>query len=356
MVFLTQPRKASGERLLLSFDRTTGKQLWQASITYKDEDPTHPTNFYASASPATDGERVVAWFGSAGLVAFDMKGRQLWKSDLGKQRHTWGYASSPVLHGNQVFLNFGPGERSFVVAVDKRTGKTLWQADVPAGKGEKFANWSAEDMYGSWSTPLMVKVQGRDQLIVSHPKRLAAYDPADGQLLWWCEGLGDLVYPSPVLAATGDNEPVILAASGFQGPSMAVKLGGSGDVTASHRLWHQPKSRSLIGTAVVDRGYAYWIDTTGIAQAMKVSNGEVMWTQRLPRQGDDNGVWSSPVLHQGKIYIVNKSGAVVIFEANPERFEAVTTNFVDEPSNSTVVLAGGDLLLRTHQALWCFRP
>lgn len=137
---------------------------------------------------------------------------------------------------------------------------------------------------------------------------------------------------------------------------MAVRLGGSGDVTATHRIWHQAKSRSLIGTAVVNQGYAYWIDTTGIAQAMKVSNGEVMWTQRLPRQGDDNGVWSSPVLHQSRIYIVNKSGAVVVFKADPKQFEAVATNAVDEPSNSTAVLAGGDLLLRTHQALWCIRP
>lgn len=356
MVFLTQPRKSSGERALMCFDRGTGKLLWQATAAYREEEPTHATNFYASASPATDGERVIAWFGSAGLFAYDLKGKLLWKADLGRQRHTWGYASSPVLYGDQVFLNFGPGERSFLVALDKKTGKILWQMDVPAGKGAKFANWSPEDMYGSWSTPLIVRHQGRDQLIVSHPKVLAGYDPASGKRLWWSEGLGDLVYPSPVLAAMDNNEPVIVAASGFQGPSMAVRLGGSGDVTATRRIWHQAKSRSLIGTAVVNQGYAYWIDTTGIAQAMKVSNGEVMWTQRLPRQGDDNGVWSSPVLHQGRIYIVNKSGAVVVFKADPKQFEAVATNAVDEPSNSTAVLAGGDLLLRTHQALWCIRP
>lgn len=352
-IFVTQAVKASGRRLLMCFDRATGKLRWQAGVAYTEEEPTHSTNPYASASPATDGERVVAWFGSAGLHAFDMDGKPLWKRDLGRQRHTWGYGASPIIHSQAVFLNFGPGERSFLIALDKRTGKTIWQVDVPAGKGAPFNQWSADDMYGSWSTPIVVRAAGRQELIVAHPRRLVSYDPSTGKILWSSEGLGDLVYPSPVADSTHDAEPVIVAASGFQGPVMAVRAGGRGDVTATHRLWHWPKNRQFIGTGVIRNGYLYWADNGGVAQCVRLTDGTVAWTARLPRAGEDGGVWSSPVLHKDNIYVMNKSGAVVVFKADPQRFEAVAVNALDEPSNSSVVLSGGDIILRTHAALWC---
>src|SRR5262245_58553062 len=97
------------------------------------------------------GERILAWFGSAGLLTYDFSGKKLWQRDLGRQRHTWGYGTSPVIHGNRVFLNFGPGERSFLVALDKTSGRTLWQVDLPAGKGDAFHRWTAEDTGGSRS-------------------------------------------------------------------------------------------------------------------------------------------------------------------------------------------------------------
>lgn len=345
-VLITQAKKAAGERLLLCLDRATGKQRWRAVVPYREEEPTHATNPYALASPATDGERAVAWFGSAGLHAFDLKtGKPLWKRDLGRQRHTWGYASSPLIAAGRVFLNFGPGDRNFLVAVDVKTGQTAWQVDIPVGKGAAFANWAAEDMYGSWSTPLLVRDGNRELLVVSHPRQLAAYDLASGKRLWAAEGLGDMVYPSAVLAATESGEPVLVAASGFQGPVIAVKLDGT-------RLWRWEKNKSYIGSAVSMGGYLYWVDNGGIAQAVRAATGEVAWTARLPRAGEDNGVWSSPVLNQGRIYVMNKSGATHVFRADPKAFESLGTSALDEPSNSSVVISGGMLFLRTHQALW----
>jgi outer membrane protein assembly factor BamB len=352
-IFLTQAKKSAGQRLLLCYDRTTGRLQWQAAVTYKEAEPTHETNPYASASPTTDGERVVVWYGSAGLHAYDMRGKLLWQRDLGRQRHTWGYAASPIIHGDRVFLNFGPGERSFLIALDKKSGRTLWQVDVPAGKGAKMMQWSPEDMYGSWATPIVVRTANRDELIVAHPRWLVAYDPATGKTLWSSEGLGELVYSSPVAGETAEGERVIVAVSGFGGPVLAVRAGGSGDVSQSHRLWHLERSKPFLGTAVINSGYLYWIDMSGVVQCVKLSNGETMWTERLPRSGEGSGAWASPVLNNGNIYIMNQSGSTVVFRANPKQFEIVGVNALEEPSNSSIVISDGDLFLRTQAALWC---
>ncbi|MFN7920526.1 MAG: PQQ-binding-like beta-propeller repeat protein [Bryobacteraceae bacterium] len=335
-VFVTQPRKERGLRSLLCFDRATGEIRWERSLEWKDAEPTHATNPYASSSPVTDGERVIAWFGSAGIAAFDIDGKQLWHRDLGRQRHTWGYASSPVIHGDLVFLNFGPGDRAFLIALDKRTGKTAWQVDIAAGEGAKYANWDAKDMYGSWSTPLVHD----GKLIVSHARRVAAYDPATGKQLWSAEGMGDLVYPSPVVGSG-----VIVAAGGFQGASLGLALGGE-------RLWRLEKSKGQIGSGVIVGEHLYIVDQTGIAHCIKVKTGEIVWSQRLNGAGEDGGVWSSPVLHQGRILVMNKSGDTFVFQAKPE-FELLGVNSLGEPSNSSVVVAGGEIFLRTHEALWC---
>ncbi len=334
-IFITQPVKQENLRKLQCFDRKTGKLLWERSVKWDAEDPTHATNPHASASPATDGERVVAWFGSAGLHAFDMKGKDLWKLDLGLQRHTWGYASSPLIHGNLVILHFGPGDRNFLAAFDKRTGKTIWRNEIPTGAGMKYANWDPKDMYGSWSTPVIIE----GQLIISHPQRVTAYDPASGKTLWSTEGMGDLVYSSPI-----HGNGVIVALGGFGGPSMGLTVKGG-------KLWRQEKSKQYIGSGIVVGDNFYTVDNGGIAYCMKLRTGETIWTQRLKGDGDDNGVWSSPVLNNGRIYVMNKSAQTFIFQAKPE-FELLGSNALGEPSNSSVVISGGDIFLRTHEALW----
>ena len=334
-VFVTQPLKSQNRRTLMCFDRATGKLLWQSGLDWTAPEPTHATNPYGSASPVTDGQIVVAWFGSAGMAAYDFNGKELWRRDLGIQKHTWGYGTSPVLYGDRVFLNFGPGDRAFLIALDKRTGKTLWQVDTPRGEGQKHNNWSPADMYGSWTTPLALG----DQLIVSWARQVVAFDQATGKVLWTGEGLGDLVYPSPIHA-----DGVIVAMGGFGGPSVALRAGGEA-------LWRLPKSRQLIGTGVVRNGYLYVVDIGGIAECLELQTGKVVWTQRLRGSGADNGVWSSPVLAGDKIYVMNRSGETFLFKAAPE-FELLGSNSLGEASNSSVVVSNGDLFLRTHAALW----
>src|SRR5262249_5943426 len=149
---------------------------------------------------------------------------------------------------------------------------------------------------------------GRDQLIVTHPKKLVAYEPASGKAIWSSEGLTELIYPSPVVAVTEKGDQVIVAASGFGGSAMAGETGGSGDVTGTRRLWHWEKTKGMISSALVHEGHLYWIDLQGVVQCVRLSDGEVTWTARLPRTGEDAGVWSSPVLVGANVYVMNKSG------------------------------------------------
>jgi outer membrane protein assembly factor BamB len=335
-IFLTQPRAQKGLRSVMCIDRRTGKLRWEASLEWHQPEPTHKTNPFASASPATDGERVIAWFGSAGVIAFDMQGKRLWHRDLGIQRHTWGYASTPVIYREWVYLHFGPGDRNFLIALDKRTGKTVWQVDIPAGEGVKFSNWEPKDMYGSWSTPLV----HNGKLIVTHPHKVTEYDPATGKAMWSTDGLGDLVYPSPII-----GEGVLIAASGFGGPSMGLTVTGE-------KLWRLEKSKPQIGSGVIHDGHLYVIDIQGIAHCLKLRTGETVWSQRLNAGSEDNGVWSSPVFHNGRILVMNKSGQTFVYQARPQ-FELLGVHSLNEPSNSSVVISGGEIFLRTHQALWC---
>lgn len=128
-IFLTQALGETNQRSLFCIDRESGKELWRRGVRYDEPESSHKTNPYCSASPATDGERVIAWFGSAGLMCWDMEGNELWRRDLGKQDHMWGYGSSPILHKDLCILLFGPGTNEFLLAIDKKTGQTRWKVD-----------------------------------------------------------------------------------------------------------------------------------------------------------------------------------------------------------------------------------
>jgi len=131
-VFITQAVPTESRLTVMCLDRHTGKSLWQSGVTWKEKEPTNDENPPCTPSPVTDGKRVIAWFGSAGVVCYDFTGRELWRRDLGRQTHQWGYASSPVLYRGWCLLNFGPGDRSFVVALDKTTGRMMWKVEIPA--------------------------------------------------------------------------------------------------------------------------------------------------------------------------------------------------------------------------------
>ena len=208
-IFLTQ---AVGERrTVMCLDRRDGHVLWQQGPTWSQPERTHETNPFCAGSPITDGEQVIAWLGSAGLYAWDMAGKELWHVDLGKQDHEWGYGSSPVLVGDLCVLNFGPGPRSFLVAVNKRTGKEAWRFDVPPPATPEGPG-AGQNYFGSWSTPALVKIDGHEQLLVALPGAVFGLDPVSGHDIWHCNGLNPLAYAQPVLV---DN--VVVGIGGFNG-------------------------------------------------------------------------------------------------------------------------------------------
>ncbi len=347
-VFVTQAINKDMKRLLLCFDRTTGRELWRVGTTGEKE-LTHDTNPYCSASPATDGERIVVSFGSAGVFCYDFAGKELWKRDLGVQRHIWGNASSPVLAGDLCYLNFGPGERTFLIALDKKTGTTVWQHDEPGGaSGEvKPADPKKPAWIGAWSDPLVRRVGERGELIMTYPGRVCAFDPASGRELWTCAGLSPLVYASPIFAVG-----IAVGMSGFGGSALAVRAGGSGEVTATHRLWQHPREKQRIGSGVIGDDHIYILDDPGVAECIELKTGRVVWEQRLKGLGPSGTNWSSLVLAEGRCYGMTQGGDAFVFKASPT-FELLATNSLGEMTNSSFAVSDGEIFIRTHKNLWC---
>ena len=346
-VFLTQPDSAGQRRTLWCIDRETGKKLWERGVEYRQPDPTHSTNPLCSSSAVTDGERVVAWFGSAGLFCYDMEGTEQWSFQCGEQRHIWGYGSSPVLDGDLCFLNFGPGPTSRLLAIDKRTGQLVWERGEPLDEdGTSEAKFQSADYTGSWSTPVVAEIAGRRQLVLSVPFRVRSFDPMTGRELWVSEGTNALCYTSPLTDVS-----LVVAMGCYNGMTLAVRGDGSGDVTASHRVWRHPKTKQRIGSGVVHEGHIYIHNDPGVAECFELSTGELKWEQRL--SGSGKGVnWSSVMLSDGLCYSMNQGGDCFVFRASP-KFELVSVNSLGEATNSSVAASNGWLFLRTHNNLWC---
>lgn len=347
-VFVTQAIEKEHRRTLMCFDRKDGRLLWQQGTEWREEELTHGTNPLCSSSPATDGERVVAWFGSAGLFCYDFEGKELWKRDLGLQRHIWGYGSSPVLDGDLCFLHFGPGARSFLIAVDKHTGETVWQHDEPINtEGTAEARFANADYHGSWSTPLIREIDGRRQLIISFPFRVCAFNTGNGQELWTCSGINALVYTSPLHA-----DGVVVGMGGFNGMSIALKAGATGDVTKENRIWRHPRTRQRIGSGAIHDGHIFIHNDPGIAECLNLQTGELVWEERLAGPGGRGTNWSSVMIADGLCYSINQGGDCFVFKASPQ-FELVAVNSLGEHSNSSIVPSDGQLFIRTYQHLWC---
>jgi outer membrane protein assembly factor BamB len=529
-VFVTQAVQRENRRTLMCFERATGKLLWQSGVTYTENERTSESNPFCAGSPTTDGERVYVCFGSAGVYAYDFDGKEAWSragaTGLGKLDHMFGSAVSPVLYRDLCILSLGPDEKARLVALNKRSGETVWEAPPPkpddsevqqemrgmggpggpggrggppgpgmflaqqmfsqadknedqklakeefvaladawfvkldadkagklnqeqftdklaevlpppqgpgplgggppgggrgfgpsrfAGPGlftaadsdkdgtltraelkatfdKWFTEWDkdksgflSQDQLreglnaalprpsfggrggpgggrgpggpdragspgGSWSTPILVQADGRDELIGSFPYRLAAYDPRTGRLLWLSKGLGGSIYCT---AAWGQGALVAMSSGPAGGSAIAVKPGGSGDVTESQRLWRLERVKSRIGSGVIHEGHFYGIAQDGIAECFELKSGNIVWAERLQGPTSRNSSWSSMLLAGDTIYVPNQSGDVFALRASP-KFELLAANSVDESTNASLAASDGELFLRTDKSLWCF--
>jgi outer membrane protein assembly factor BamB len=325
------------KRSVLCFNRADGTLLWQRDTIYPERESTHSTNPFCSASPVTDGERVVASHGSAGLVCYDLKGKLLWKHDVGKLEHVWGNASSPILHGDLCIQWCGPGERQFLLALNKKTGEKVWQVDEAGGD----SGLSSGRFVGSWSTPIIARVGEQDHLIFSVPGKLTGYDPRTGKVLWSSgrNAQSGYSYPSPLC-----TEDVAI----FNGT--LVKLGGAGDISKD-QLKHKVASM-YISTGVIAGEYLYGYNNAGVPSCHEWKTGKELWKDQIEKRPGGTATWASLVHAAGRIYIVDQKGATHVFAAGP-KYQHLATNDLKETTNASIAISNGDVFVRTHKHLWC---
>ncbi|MSR66708.1 MAG: serine/threonine protein kinase [Pedosphaera sp.] len=348
-VFVTQAMDNEQRRTLMCFDRRDGRLLWQQGVDYAALEKTHPDNPPCSGSPATDGERVIVCHASAGVFCYDFAGKELWRRDLGKLDFEFGPGTSPFIHGDIMFLYRGPDAKAFLIALDKRTGKTIWKNDDPPvitnGRTDGFRG--QKGLISSYSMPILVKSGVREELVMSFPGTVQAFDPKSGRSLWTCGGLNPLVYTSPIAGAG-----VVVAMGGYFGNTIAVSAGGAGDVTAK-RLWQTVCTKNRLGSGVVAGDHVYILNTDGIAECIELKTGKVAWLERLQGKGAKQESWSSMVLAGDSIYILNQSAETYVLRASP-KFEQLAANPLDGAlCNASHAVSDGEIFIRTHTHLWC---
>jgi outer membrane protein assembly factor BamB len=319
--------------LVEAFARGDGKRVWERRI---DADgaltPTHEKHNLASPSPVTDGTRVFALFGTGQLVALDRNGGVAWQRHLGRDYAPfdiqWGHGSSPVLYGDTIVLLCDHPSASYLVALDKGTGKERWKAD--RGKGRV-----------SYSTPLVVRGQSGDELIVNSSERLEGYDPRTGTLLWHAGSDNRFPIPSPVF-----HNGVIYASRGYRsGPYMAIRTGGRGDVTGSHVIWAVATGAPYVSSLLHYDGIVYMANDVGVLTGVDAATGERVWQQRV------DGVFSaSPVGGAGHVYFVSENGDTIVMRAGRTP-EIVARNSIGERALASPAISNGRLFLRTDDHL-----
>ena len=349
-IFVTSAENNGHKRHLHCFSAADGSQKWVRTEEFGRTMPTHKTNQYGGTTPAANGERVVVWHASAGLVCYDFAGNQQWKRDLGEFRHQWGYGTSPVLHGEKIILHSGPGQAVFVAAFDLNSGKTLWKTDEPVEHdGERN---DANKYMGSWSTPVIVTAGGKELAVCSMATRVNGYDLETGDIVWSCDGLrgerGDLAYTSPVVA--GD---ICVAMGGFKGPAIGFRMAGGGNITDTQRLWREAKGTpQRIGSGIFVDGHIYVANAgPNTIECIDPATGKSTWAHRS--QGGAH--WGSLVYADGRLYTTDQNGTTTVFRPGSERFEQLAANHLGEPGNSTPAVANGEVFLRTFAHLYCIR-
>jgi outer membrane protein assembly factor BamB len=330
----------NGEKLsMLAYSRADGKKLWETFIPQNGVEYPHYKNGFASATPATDGQFVYASFGRHGLFAFDFNGKIAWQHKFGIIDNYHGPAGSPVLYKDRVLIfqdaNPAPGQTAFVGAFDKQTGKPLWITQRRETVG--------------WGTAIVINTGERDELIVSSQYRVAAYDPNSGKELWTVRGNTYEVIPTPVV-----GHGLLFASSGRAGPTIAIRPGGSGDVTSSHVAWSSPRGSPFVPSGIIVGDLLYLInDMQSILTVYEAASGKLVYQERLGVAMRE-GFSASPVHVNGKIFFTNDEGQTFVVEAG-RQFKLVRVNDLGEQTLASPALVDGTWYWRTASNLRAIR-
>ncbi len=334
------------KRHLSCVRRSDGEIAWTRSIDSEhSEDPYQgmglPEHGYATNTPVTDGERVFAFLGKSGVIAFDLQGQQLWQVSVGTEsgNRGWGTAASLMLYENMVIVNAAE-ESQRLLALDQATGEVVWEA-------------AAATLELCYSTPAIVHVDAtRDDLVIAVPGEVWGMNPRNGKLVWYVKTslTGNL---SPSIIVDGTN---IYAFGGYRSSgSLAIQAGGKGDVTASNVLWTSRNS-SYVASPILLDGRFYWIDDRGMYYIASAETGELIHRARVPDINEGGRpVYASPIAIDGKIYIQTRSSGVLVIQPSDELQLIAQNQFESDKSifNATPAVGTGQLFLRSDAYLYC---
>ena len=331
------------KRHLVCIDANSGQQMWEKSVdAVQPEDPFSgagvPAHGYASHTPVSDGENVFVFFGKTGALAFDMEGNQLWQTLVGKESdpRKWGSSSSPILFEDLVIIT-ASCESQALVALDKKTGKEVWRQE-------------ASGLDNLWGTPALVKTEsGSTELVVGVAGEIWGINPLNGKLRWFCK-TGETEQASTSVVVAGD---MVFFAGGRGAGTVAVKTGGTGNVTDTHVAWNGRDS-GRFGSPLVYNGYFYSV-TNNIVSKLDIKTGENAGQVRISSRGGRSSDYASPIIANGKLYYLKGNGTMCVFDLEGEMKQVATNNVTSESETfgATPAITDGKMFIRSNKNLYC---
>jgi outer membrane protein assembly factor BamB len=337
---------ADGDELQLwAVDRARGDVLWKrplggGNVKMRKQNMSSP-------SPVTDGRRVWVMTGTGILKAFDFDGKEIWSRDVQKDYGpfglNWGYASSPLLHEDALYVQVLHGMKtddpSYVLRMDKATGKTVWRVERPTD--------AIRESPDSYATPALLRYGNNVEIVVVGGDVVTGHDPRTGEELWRSGGLNPENNPAYRIVASPVVHSGIVYAPTRERPLLAIKSGGRGDITGSHRLWSFDRGPD-VPTPVTDGQYFYAITDRGVVHVLDAKTGAIVYGPERLRPGTYS---SSPVLADGRVYVTNEDGLTSVLKAGP-KFEVLAENALDDYCLSSPAISEGQIFIRTTGRLW----
>ncbi|MFN0087180.1 MAG: PQQ-binding-like beta-propeller repeat protein [Blastocatellia bacterium] len=322
---------------VLALDRESGRILWeQTAYTGTVYDDRHRKGSYAAPTPATDGRHVYAWFGGEGdgLYCYDFSGKLIWKTGVGKIASVgMGPGSSPVISENVVVLQCDEdeGRKSFIAGIDKRTGKEAWRMPRP--------------VQSSWATPLVVRTAARTEIVTSGFEWIISYDPKTGKELWKAKGHQSNAVPSPLVG----SGMVFLYAGYPVKKTLAIKLGGAGELPESNIVWSYDKGTAYVPSSILYGEHLYLMSDRGILTCLDARTGKIVYEGgRVPTPATFT---ASPVAFDGKLLLTSEDGDTYVIKAGP-RHEVLATNSIGEPVYASPAISDGMIFIRGEKSLF----
>jgi len=335
--------------LLLCIGRKDGKVLWERELDEGNQLMRKQNS--SSPSPVTDGKHVWVVTGTGAVTAFDMDGTKIWQrnlqQDYGRFGLNWGYASSPLLYGTKLIVQVLHGMKtddpSYIVAFDAATGKALWRQERPTD--------ALSESPDAYTTPALLEYAGKTQIVIAGGDYVTGHDPETGKEIWRAAGLNPQKNRNYRIVASPSVVDGMIYAPSRQRPVLALRAGGTGDVTESHLAWKwDGVGAPDVPSPVCDGKYFYMVDDSGKVTCLDAKTGKLIWGPERTAQGT---VSSSPLLAEGKLYVINEDAVTTVLAAGPE-YKVLATNELDGSYTlASFAVSGSQLFVRTGSALYC---